>query len=252
MMTHNPYIVALLETQISGDVAKRVCRKLGRSNWVRVEMEGFSGGLWLLWDRNRIELSITKVHKQFMYILISPDTEDELALTIVYASPKPSIQAEVWRELEEVDSSLAWCVIRDFNAVLRSEERTPPGRFSEGFQDWVLRNCLVDLGFIGPKFIWNHGTNAEQRCSARLNRAPADVSWQQRFPESTVLHCAHSYSDHCPILLCTQPSRVGGIGERPFRMEAAWLIDKRFFELAVTTWKKDAPLQEAIRLYLEG
>jgi len=47
---HKPSIVVLLETHISGTRADTVCRKLGFQGCFRVEAQGFSGGIWLLWD----------------------------------------------------------------------------------------------------------------------------------------------------------------------------------------------------------
>lgn len=34
--------VAILETRIIGEITKKVCSKIGRSNWIRVEAKGFS------------------------------------------------------------------------------------------------------------------------------------------------------------------------------------------------------------------
>ncbi|KAK4269830.1 hypothetical protein QN277_022937 [Acacia crassicarpa] len=38
-------IICLLETRISGDRANKVCRKLGFNHWIRVESNGFIGGI---------------------------------------------------------------------------------------------------------------------------------------------------------------------------------------------------------------
>lgn len=61
-------------------------------------------------------------HKQFIHILITPNTEDEWFLTVVYASPKPAVKANLWKELEEPHISAPWCIIGDFNLVLRCDE----------------------------------------------------------------------------------------------------------------------------------
>lgn len=89
---------------------------------------------------------------------------------------------------------------------------------------------MADMGFIGPHFTWSHGNDVQQRKVARLDRAPADISWQQKYPEASVAHCAHAYSDHCPLLLCTKSARLAPMGVGPFRFEAACLSDKRFME----------------------
>lgn len=41
-------VLGLIETRISGDRADKVVRKLGFSDWIRVEATGFAGGIWIL------------------------------------------------------------------------------------------------------------------------------------------------------------------------------------------------------------
>lgn len=53
---HHVSVLIILEPRISGEQANKVCRKLGFSDYFRVEAEGFSGGIWLLWNSNQIEV----------------------------------------------------------------------------------------------------------------------------------------------------------------------------------------------------
>lgn len=93
----------------------------------------------------------------------------------------------------------------------------------------MSKNDLIDLGFIGPRFTWSHGKNTQQRSSAILDRALLDIAWHQRFSDSKVMHCPHSYSDHCPLLLSTHPYRSDAVGERHFHFEVAWLSDQEVY-----------------------
>jgi len=45
---HRPSIIALVETRISGTRAQATCDKIGFSTSVRVEAQGFQGGIWVL------------------------------------------------------------------------------------------------------------------------------------------------------------------------------------------------------------
>ena len=49
---HKFEILAVLEPRISGSKALRVINQLGFSNHFVVDAEGFSGGIWLLWNEN--------------------------------------------------------------------------------------------------------------------------------------------------------------------------------------------------------
>lgn len=45
LFIHKPDVVALLEPRVSGVGADRICKLIGRENWVRAEANGFSGGI---------------------------------------------------------------------------------------------------------------------------------------------------------------------------------------------------------------
>lgn len=66
---------------------------------------------------------------------------------------------------------------------------------------WKDSLYLIDLGFSGPKFTWNYGTDSASRRSTRLDRCLCDEEWRRAFSEVFVKNLPHSYLDHCPLLL---------------------------------------------------
>lgn len=117
-----------------------------------------------------------------------------------------------------------------------SEERSPMGQTSNLFVDWVTDDGMIELGFNGPRYTWSHGNIATQRRNAHLDRSLCNEQWRHLFPEASILHCSHEYSEHCPILLktkCVMPVRLG---DRPFRFQAAWLTDRRFIAFVKESW----------------
>nr|DAD43532.1 TPA_asm: hypothetical protein HUJ06_001762 [Nelumbo nucifera] len=46
---HRPTIVIIVETRINANRASRIIASLGYSSSYNVDLEGFSGGIWLLW-----------------------------------------------------------------------------------------------------------------------------------------------------------------------------------------------------------
>lgn len=60
---HRPSLIILLEPRISGSGADKVCKKLGKSHWIISKEDGFSGGIWLLWDEASFLVSLIHVHK---------------------------------------------------------------------------------------------------------------------------------------------------------------------------------------------
>lgn len=85
--------------------------------------------------------------------------------------------------------------------MLKGEERSSGVGVSTRFINWVEERGLIDLGFAGSKFIWNHGVNMDTRRSARLDRGLCDDNWRCTFSEASIKHLTHSYIDHCPIML---------------------------------------------------
>lgn len=79
------------------------------------------------------------------------------------------MQKEVWRSLSSLSSlNLPWFVAGDFNAILSSNEHRG-GSFHyyaakfNGFKDFLSRNQLLDLGFLGPSFTWCNGQQGMAR-----------------------------------------------------------------------------------------
>lgn len=54
----------------------------------------------------------------------------------------------------------------DFNGVVHSMERSPEGKSSSRYQDWINEEGLIDLGFVGQPFTWSHGKSVGTRKSA--------------------------------------------------------------------------------------
>ena len=62
-------MVILMEPRISGVKADEFIKKSGFACSHRVEVEGFFGGIWLLW-RSSIEVEVSINHRQFIHFKI--------------------------------------------------------------------------------------------------------------------------------------------------------------------------------------
>ncbi|KAL2921109.1 putative transcriptional regulatory protein NarL [Bienertia sinuspersici] len=47
--THQPNVLALVETHMGGDHAMKIASLLGYDGHTRVDAQGFSGGIWVYW-----------------------------------------------------------------------------------------------------------------------------------------------------------------------------------------------------------
>ncbi|OMP00874.1 Endonuclease/exonuclease/phosphatase [Corchorus olitorius] len=55
---HKPAICFLSETRVSGEVASRIVASLGFGGSHIINAQGFSGGLWMLWDPEKVDINI--------------------------------------------------------------------------------------------------------------------------------------------------------------------------------------------------
>jgi hypothetical protein len=89
MRAHHPTIVVLVETRISGQRAVDVSTALGFDRVIRSDAEGFSRGIWLLWDSGSVTLDILQVNNQAIHATVQVHHSNPPWLfTALYASPK--------------------------------------------------------------------------------------------------------------------------------------------------------------------
>lgn len=90
-----------------------------------LEARGYSGGIWCLWDSNRIEVEVLTCNVQAINLAVLKNQQLWWALTVVYASPVAAIRDELWQYIEHLANtiSIPWLLLWDFKQVLSSEEK---------------------------------------------------------------------------------------------------------------------------------
>lgn len=118
-----PGILALCEPRISGQKADKFIKYSGYDFSFRVEANGFSGGIWLLW-KHYINVQVILWHEQMIHARVT--INDTYAfVTFVYGSPTKSRRRRLWEALDEVDPSCSgpWLIGGDFNSYLYESEK---------------------------------------------------------------------------------------------------------------------------------
>ncbi|KAL8167282.1 LOW QUALITY PROTEIN: hypothetical protein V2J09_008781 [Rumex salicifolius] len=170
---HDPTILVLVETRLSGIQADKVCKNIGFDGMTRVEAVQFQGGIWVLWRKSVVDLNLIDTHHQAVTMKLCRSGEDAWLFSAIYESLTPATREELWNRLLNLSSSNCkpWLLMGDFNKTLSLEERT--GDFEHVpsiFSNWVDNIELLDLGFSGARFIWTGGRDPQTRTCARLNR----------------------------------------------------------------------------------
>lgn len=163
---YNPNIVVLCEPRISGSAADAFIKKSGFEHSFRVEAQGFSGGIWIMWDRG-LDIQILSYSKQFIHAEISLSGE-KVWMTFVYGSPVSRRRKKLWEALNNIASGCKcpWMIGGDFNSILRDSEKrggaTRRQRACNRFNKWIFTHGLVEIKTDGTPFTWFHGTISEK------------------------------------------------------------------------------------------
>jgi len=245
---YDPTIMALMETKISGRQAEAVCKKIGFDGHFRVDAQGFSGGIWLFWKSQLIQVQILTSDTQFVSMTVTVNNHPPWIFTAVYASPQEAARHSLWHHMNEfsVNNSQPWLLAGDFNETKSMEERKNCSddllRRCTYFGNWIESTALIDLGFTGPPFTWSRGLNPETKKYARLDRGLCNQDWRLLFEDAGVHHLLQNQSDHCPILIAPYGFVPLKQTIRPFKFQAAWLTHDNFTEFLKDTWNRDMPL----------
>ncbi|KAF7844754.1 reverse transcriptase [Senna tora] len=236
---HQPDAVILTETRVSGERANGIINSLGFEHTYKVDAMGFAGGIWVLWNSNNISIRIVSSSFQEVHSIVKVGPLSFI-LTSLYASPNHEKRKKLWDSLAEFSTmhSHPWLIMGDFNDISNNSEKFG-GRVDNSncmriFNNFLNISRLIDLGFVGPLFTWTNCQPNGRTIRTRIDRAHANKQWLDLFPETKVFHLPRFSSDHCPILLRTNPHI--NTGQKLFRLETFWLKHPNFKGTIYNIW----------------
>ncbi|XP_061356470.1 uncharacterized protein LOC133300904 [Gastrolobium bilobum] len=183
-------VLVLTEVRISGLAADRKIKQIGFSDHLKQDANGFSGGIWVMWNKEEVKISLLATHVQLIHVNLTwvVNNREEVA-TFVYGSPRRTGRRLLWDELKKIRLGVdkPWIALGDFNAMSHHHEKQGGNDACQGsmneFNDYLASCGLSDIGFKGPSFTWKHG-----RLLERLDRAVSDMNWVISFPQRCWLH----------------------------------------------------------------
>ncbi|TXG60811.1 hypothetical protein EZV62_012174 [Acer yangbiense] len=186
---------------------------LGESPHVRNLEEADKKGFLLLW-KDSLDVSILSFSSGHIDARIQSEDGYPWRFSGFYGDPNPKKRVNSWtllRRLREVDR-LPWVYSGDFNEVLSQNENC--GGSEKVFLNMLLfrqavEDCdLIDLGYSGPRYMWNNMRKGRSNIQERLDRVLADNQWRDMFQQIRVDHLGFITSDHRPLLLKCDSSRI--------------------------------------------
>ena len=253
--THNPAILVVMETWFWGDRAKEIIDCLPFDGAILAETIGYAGVVWLLWNSDRVKVEqlasiIQEIHAK---VKVLPSNLSWI-LSAVYASPRIVERQVLWENLTKVAElhSKPWIIAGNFNEPLAEVDKFG-GRLvsinkSLLFKDFLDKSNMVDLGFSGLRYTWTNRREISSLIQERIDRFFMNSSWCLLYPDAKVLHLTRCHSNHCPVLLETNPSRQLHV-KRPFKFQSIWLSDPSFPNVVKQAWQQPRKLLEAIEVF---
>ena len=121
-------------------------------------------------------------------------------------------------------TTLSWAIIGYLNVICASWEKFGGSKVSlaktSELHIFLTENALVEVNFQGNVFTWYNRSYDGVWVKERLDRVITNVEWLYWYPNSVVVHESFRGSDHCPIILFSDPKRRKP--KIPFRFEAGW------------------------------
>lgn len=137
------------KVQFSKDVEKHF-QKLGFNDSKVVAANGFSGGLWAMWNNSRVQISVVDYTTQSISLKVSSSSRIWI-LTCIYASPCKTFRGDLWNHLAMLLSThhLPWLVLGDFNEIIAFADKNGGsyvGKFGS-LLTWVQNDAMIDFGY---------------------------------------------------------------------------------------------------------
>lgn len=243
------------EPRISGIKADNRIKKLGFPHSVKTDAQGFSGGIWVMWNDSLGSISVLGLHPQIITLLVERQGEPAWIISAVYGSPNPTTRVELWEYIKQCSffNNTPWILIGDFNQILSGEEQ-----YKQEFRGFCNANrmiqCmetrgLMDLGASGPKFTWCNRQFGGELNMKRLDRAIANSGWNLQFSEASVCNLPRTHEDHNPVQVKLRGAASSSRTNMPFCFEAAWLSHPEFKGLLQSSWIPDRGIKENLMVF---
>ena len=205
--------MVVTETRVEGERAKQITDHLPFDRAIHVDTIGYSGGIWLLWNSDTVEVTQLAKTEQEIHVVVKVCASNLIwLLSSFYASPRLEERKLLWGNLANVASlhQLPWLMLGDYNELLSSHDKLGGNplnpRRVQLFKECLDACGMVDLGFHGPKFTWVNKRDVGCFIQERLDRGFANTAWSDLYPEAAIHHLARTHSDHFLVLLrCDNP-----------------------------------------------
>ncbi|XP_023875588.2 uncharacterized protein LOC111988064 [Quercus suber] len=249
---HDPAIFVVMETKLGGERAREITNRLPFDGAIHTDTIGYAGGLWLLWNSDKVEVLNLANTEQEIHVEVKACSADSAWLfSAIYASPRSKERQVLWNNLAKVAKlhNKPWLIAGDFNEPL-IEGNKFGGRGVSLNCFLLFKECLdmcnmIDLWFSSLRYTWTTKRDINDLILERIDRFFMNPSWCVLYPDAKVTHLPRCHSNHCPILMKAFPTQTVHLS-RPFRFQSFWLSDLSFPKVVSKAWSHNRNLVDSI------
>ena len=225
--THKPDMIFLLETLVNEKNISKILPTMGYDHFDYTLPSNHSGGIAVLWNNGTIHASFLSKESRAIHMLIHDvQKAQNCILSGIYAPAQEKEKNEFWNYLLELNTvfDLPWCLIGDFNELASSKEKI--GGQSLANRKYNRLNSFTNSINAEPLHVKGRLFTRKKRIHyhliyERLDRAIARNDWTCMYPDAFEMHGNFTCSNHCPIILATEPPRIRQKAF-PFRFQNFW------------------------------
>lgn len=234
-------LFCILDTRADKEQSRSIASRLYFDNFDCVPATGQCGGLLLCWKARTININIVFKHDRFLHCLVTDLSKSfTWFVTFVYMYPKKGRQPSLFQELlhYKPSNNEPWLVAGDFNNILHTNEKlgglTATNIYMNRFQNFLNNGQLFSLPASGIPFTWTNNHRDDTIIYERLDRALANPAWMNAFPHTSLENLPIVGSDHGPICLTLNHSKLSSA--RNFKFEAMWTTHDDFINIVKNAW----------------
>ena len=177
VQSHDPTILVVMETRVGGERAREITDKLPFDGAIHTDTIGYSSGLWVLWNADKVEVSsLANIEQEIHIVDKVRSLNSSWLFSAVYASPRSTERQILWNNLMRVAEiqNMPWVIAGDFNEPLVEEDKFG-GRAVSVSRSLLFKKCLdkcnmIDIGFSGPRYTWSNRREVLALIQERIDR----------------------------------------------------------------------------------
>lgn len=202
-----PDIFVLIETRGKAHKTSQIRNNMYcHGDWLDNYADHPNGRIWIHWDNTKIDIRFVQSSNQFIHCGVYDNKGAFMYwLTTVYAHNQLHNRKILWNEINQLQVQGAWCVLGDFNNVLKSQDHIGGRMVTEAeFVDLQLmmqQNGLTEMDSIGENYTWSNKHATDTIYSTRIDRVLDNTEWYLAHMDTTLKIIPPSISDHAMLHL---------------------------------------------------